>query len=74
VVASDFLAMGGDDILTPVTPSNGFPIPDTAPLARDVLAEHLRRHGGQLREEQLVDAQNPRVVYPGSLPVKCDAP
>jgi 2',3'-cyclic-nucleotide 2'-phosphodiesterase (5'-nucleotidase family) len=73
VVASDFLAMGGDDILTPVTPSNGFPIPDNAPLARDVLAEHLRRHGAQLREEQLVDAQNPRVVYPGSLPVKCDA-
>jgi 5'-nucleotidase len=74
VVASDFLAMGGDDILTPVTPANGFPVPDNAPLARDVLAEHLRRHGGQLREEQLVDAQNPRVVYPGPLPVKCDAP
>jgi len=71
VVASDFLALGGDDLLTPVTPPEGFPIADDAPLARDVLAEYLRRRGGRLREEQLVDLQNPRITYPGSLPVTC---
>jgi hypothetical protein len=71
VVASDFLALGGDDLLTPVIPPEGFPIADDAPLARDVLAEYLRNRGGRLREEQLVDLQNPRITYPGSLPVTC---
>ena len=41
VVVSDFLATGGDGILAPVTPPGGFPTPDVAPLARDVLADYL---------------------------------
>jgi 5'-nucleotidase len=71
VVASDFLAAGGDDILKPVIPPQGFDIPGDAPLARDVLAEFLRRLGGQLREEQLVNLNDPRVTLPGPLPVTC---
>jgi 5'-nucleotidase len=71
VVASDFLATGGDGILTPVIPPHGFHIPEDAPLARDVLAESLRRRGGQLREEDLVDPDNPRMTYPGPLPAAC---
>jgi 5'-nucleotidase len=71
VVVSDFLATGGDGILKPVIPPQGFAIPDAAPLARDVLADHLRRRGGQLREEQLVDLANPRLVFDGTLPAAC---
>ena len=71
VVFSDFLATGGDGILAPVIPPEGFHIPDTAPLLRDVLAEYLRGLGGHLREEQLLDAANPRLSVAGVLPIDC---
>jgi 2',3'-cyclic-nucleotide 2'-phosphodiesterase (5'-nucleotidase family) len=71
VVGSDFLATGGDGILAPVIPPGGFPIPDTAPLVRDVLAEYLKRLGGHLREQQLLDTANPRLSVPGVLPISC---
>lgn len=72
VVASDFLATGGDNILTPVIPPGGFPVPEDAPLARDVFAGHLRERGRDLREEELVDLRNPRTSFPGSLPLACN--
>jgi 2',3'-cyclic-nucleotide 2'-phosphodiesterase (5'-nucleotidase family) len=71
VVVSDFLATGGDGILAPVIPPGGFPIPGTAPLVRDVLAEYLKRLGGHLREEQLLDTANPRFSVRGGLPISC---
>ena len=64
VVVSDFLATGGDGILAPVIPPGGFPILGTAPLVRDVFAEHLRKLGGHLREEQLLDPGTPRLSVP----------
>jgi len=73
VVVSDFLAMGGDGMLTPVIPPAGFPVPPTAPLARDVFADYLKRRGGHLSEEQFRDAANPRLMLPGPLPVTCKA-
>ena len=71
MVTSDFLATGGDGILTSVIPPAGASILEDAPTARDVLADYLRRRGGQLREEHLVDVDQPRITYPGSLPVTC---
>jgi 5'-nucleotidase len=71
VVTTDFLATGGGGLLSSVMPAQGFAIPDTAPLARDVVAERLRRRGGVLREDQLVDPSNPRWVYAGALPINC---
>jgi 2',3'-cyclic-nucleotide 2'-phosphodiesterase (5'-nucleotidase family) len=70
VVVPDYLATGGDGILTPVMPPRGFAVPDDAPPVADALAEWLGR-GGCLREDKLVDAKNPRWVYPGTLPVNC---
>jgi 5'-nucleotidase len=60
VATTDFLATGGDGILTPVTPAQGFALPDAAPLLRDVVADWVRRRGGRLRAEQLLDPENPR--------------
>jgi 5'-nucleotidase len=74
LAVSDFLATGGDGLLAPVIPPGGFTFPDEAPLARDALAEHLQRHGGQIREDQFVDAANPRVVVTGAIPLKCGNP
>src|SRR6185503_9899995 len=71
VVVSDFLATGGDGILAPVTPPGGFPIPDVAPLARDVLADYLSGLGGHLNEEKLLETGNPRLFVPGALPISC---
>lgn len=71
MVTTDFLATGGDGILSPIMPPEGFAIVDDAPLARDVVAESLRRRGGRLREDELVDRDSPRWVYPGALPVNC---
>ena len=71
VVTTDFLATGGGALLTPVIPAQGFMIPDSAPLVREVVAERLRRRGGVLREDQLVDPDNPRWVYSGTLPINC---
>jgi 2',3'-cyclic-nucleotide 2'-phosphodiesterase (5'-nucleotidase family) len=73
VVVSDFLATGGDGLLAPIIPPGGFQIPDIAPLARDVFAEYLARQGGRLREEQMLDAGNPRLQVTGSVPLSCSS-
>jgi 2',3'-cyclic-nucleotide 2'-phosphodiesterase (5'-nucleotidase family) len=71
VATVDFLAFGGNEILTPIMPKGGFPVPSDAPIARDLIADWLRKRGGRLGAEQLIDAANPRWVYPGSLPLRC---
>jgi 2',3'-cyclic-nucleotide 2'-phosphodiesterase (5'-nucleotidase family) len=69
VAVSDFLAAGGDDILTPVIPPGGFALPDDAPLARDALADHLRGLGSRLHER---DVAGVRTLVPARLPVSCN--
>jgi len=71
VATTDFLALGGDGIFAPVIPAGGFPIAADAPLARDLVAEWLKRRGGRMREDELVSVGNPRWVFPGALPVDC---
>jgi hypothetical protein len=71
VITTDFLAFGGNDILTPVMPTGGFAVPAEAPIARDLIADWFRKRGGRLRAEQLVDPARPRWTYPGALPVRC---
>jgi 5'-nucleotidase len=71
VVASDFIATGGDGILTAVTPPGGFPVDHAAPLARDVFADYLGRMKSPLREEPLLEKDSPRLVVSGTLPLQC---
>ena len=70
IATSDFLATGGDGIFVPVTPADGFMTRDIG-LLRDVVVDTLRKRGGTLREDQLVDAKNPRWTLPGRAPVVC---
>jgi 2',3'-cyclic-nucleotide 2'-phosphodiesterase (5'-nucleotidase family) len=56
VVSTDFVATGGDGILTGVIPAGGFPIDWGAPLVRDVFADYLSRMKVSLREEPLIEA------------------
>ena len=73
VVVSDFLATGGDGILSPVLPAEGFPVDPAAPLVRDVLVDYLKELRQPLHEEQLLEAERPRLSVPGALPVTCSA-
>ncbi len=73
VVVSDFLATGGDGILDPVLPAEGFPVDPAAPLVRDVLVEYLKELRGPLSEEQLLEADSPRLSVPGPPPISCSA-
>jgi 2',3'-cyclic-nucleotide 2'-phosphodiesterase (5'-nucleotidase family) len=67
LVTSDFLATGGDGMLTPIMPPGGFPVDAGAPLVRDLLVEYLRRPGAPVREAQLLDA-TPRLSVAGPIP------
>ena len=74
IVASDFLASGGDGILAPVAPPEGFPVvAGEAPLARDALVGYLRRLGSGIDEARLVDPARPRLSYEGTAPLSCAA-
>jgi len=55
VVVSDFVATGGDGILTPVMPQGGFAVDHSAQFARDAFAGYLGKWTGPLREEPLVE-------------------
>ena len=71
VATTDFLATGGDNIFVPVTPPGGFAIEQDIALVRDVVVDSLRKRGGTLREDQLVDPSNPRWTLPGRPPITC---
>ncbi|MDX2411449.1 MAG: 5'-nucleotidase C-terminal domain-containing protein [Woeseiaceae bacterium] len=71
VVTNDFLLLGGDDIMTPVTPEGGFNIPSGTPLVRDILVDWFRRRGGTMRADEFRDPENLRWNLPDPLPEEC---
>jgi 5'-nucleotidase len=71
VVTTDFLATS--PLFARLPPAQNLKIPDDAPLARDVVADWLRRRGGTLREDQLINPGRPRWTHPGTRPVQCRA-
>ena len=61
----------GDDLFTATVEAEGL-APSIEHLQfRDVVVDELRKRGGTLREEQLVDPMNPRWTLPGKAPVVC---
>jgi 5'-nucleotidase len=71
VVANDYLAFGGDDILTPVIPDGGFAVDNGMPLTRDVLLEWFRNRSGTLDPADFLTAERPKWNVPDSLPESC---
>ena len=71
VVANDFLAFGGDGILTPVLPNGGFDVDDSLPLTRDVLVDWFRSKAGSLNPDDFVSTDRPRWNLPDQLPATC---
>ena len=71
IVANDFLTTGGDDLLTPAMPADGFTYEDDPRLTRDVVADWLRNRGGHLSADQFQDPKNRRWNLPDLLPATC---
>jgi len=71
VVANDFLLLGGDNVLTPVIPEDGFEIPNGTPLVRDTLVEWFKERGGSMSADEFRDPENLRWNLPDPLPEDC---
>ena len=71
VAVNDFLATGGDDILTPAKPDGGFQYADDPRLIRDVVANWLRKRGGRLEANRYREANGGRWNLPDPLPPSC---
>ena len=71
VVVNDYIALGGDGIMTPVMPEGGFDVGDGMSLTRDVLVEWFQDNGNSLNPQDFVTAGNPKWNVPDSLPASC---
>ncbi|MGI9233024.1 MAG: bifunctional metallophosphatase/5'-nucleotidase, partial [Woeseiaceae bacterium] len=71
LIANDFLAFGGDDVLTPIIPDEGFSIDYGKPLVRDVLVDWFRRQRGTLSPDDYVTTASPKWNLPEPFPADC---
>lgn len=71
VIANDFLAFGGDDILSPAIPDGGFDIDTNMPFTRDVFERWLVNHGGAIRAPDFATDKAPKWNRPDPLPSEC---
>ena len=71
VVANDFLAMGGDDILTPAIPDGGFELHYDMPLTRDALVSWFKAGPATLAPEDFRSHDEPNWTLPDIIPDTC---
>ena len=73
VVANDFLALGGDDILTPAIPPGGLDTDQGLPLTRDVLVQWFIENAGPLDPAQFRTHDARKWQLPDTIPDACAA-
>ncbi len=73
VVVNDYLALGGDNILTPIMPDGGYQIAGNLPMVRDAVGRWFSAHGGRLRAGQFEDLDKPRWNLPDPFPAACSS-
>lgn len=71
VIANDFLALGGDDILTPAIGADGLDITQGLPRTRDALLDWLRQRPGQLDPADMRTHERPKWNVPTTFPDSC---
>ncbi len=71
VAVNDFLLMGGDDVLKPVIPHDGFSVPTDTQLVRDALLQWFSDRSGSLDASMFYDLEQPRWNLPEFLPASC---
>ncbi len=71
VIANDFLALGGDDILTPAIEQQDLAVAQGLPRTRDALLDWLRDNPGQLDPATMHTHDTPKWNLPVSFPESC---
>jgi 2',3'-cyclic-nucleotide 2'-phosphodiesterase (5'-nucleotidase family) len=71
VVANDFLALGGDDILTTAIPEGGFELRYDMPLTRDALVDWFRAGPDTISPEDFRTHSTPNWNLPDGQPANC---
>jgi len=71
VVANDFLALGGDDILTSAIPEGGFELRYDMPLTRDALVDWFRAGPNTISPEDFRTHSAPKWNLPDGQPANC---
>jgi 5'-nucleotidase len=73
VVTNDFLVAGGDDVLTPAMPENGFEPVYEGPQVREIIVDWLRNRSGSLSAADYAEDTNPRWNFARPTPLVCEA-
>lgn len=71
VIANDFLAPGGDDILTPAIPEGGFELQSGMPLVRDALVKWFMDRPGTFDPADFRSNDAPKWNVPETFPQTC---
>ena len=71
VAVNDYIALGGDDILTSVIPEGGYVMNDSLPLTRDVFIDWLGDKGGSINAEDFDTTGNPKWIRPENPDPEC---
>jgi len=71
VIANDFLAFGGDNILTPVIPVGGFELNFDMPRTRDALIQWFKTRPGTMDPADFRSLDTPKWNLPDELPATC---
>ena len=67
----EFGLLGGDGLLSPVTPPAGFAVPKDTPFLRDVLSQWFSARESSLRADQFLDPGTARWNLPAEIPADC---
>ena len=74
LLVNDYLALGGDDILTPIIPPDGYTLRYNLPRTRDALIDWLRARGGTLDPANWRSDDAPKWNPPEKVPAGCELP
>lgn len=71
VVVNDYIAAGGQYILTDIMPKDGYPIDESQPLIRDVFVAWLAARGGNIAAADFETSDEPKWNRPNDLDPEC---
>ena len=71
IAVNDYIATGGDNILTSVMPDGGFPIDESQPLTRDLFIAYLTARGGDIAASDFDTGADPKWNRPEDLDPEC---